>query len=118
MPRLLVRVPLWCNGSTSAFGAVRSGFESWRRSSVDAGGPFGEPLVDGGYGLSLAMDAVVVPDLRCGVLVRCAGDRVEGGDPGGPSDRGVGPRPEEQGEAKGGGTLVVGTDPFGRAGRG
>lgn len=24
--------PLWCNGSTSAFGAVRSGFESWRRS--------------------------------------------------------------------------------------
>lgn len=27
-----VRVPPWCNGSTTAFGAVRSGFESWRRS--------------------------------------------------------------------------------------
>src|SRR5690606_34481543 len=24
--------PLWCNGSTTAFGAVRSRFESWRRS--------------------------------------------------------------------------------------
>ena len=28
-----MRDPLWCNGSTSAFGAVRTGFESWRRSS-------------------------------------------------------------------------------------
>src|SRR5690606_2076339 len=26
------RGPPWCNGSTTAFGAVRSRFESWRRS--------------------------------------------------------------------------------------
>lgn len=32
-PGASVRVPPWCNGSTTAFGAVRSGFESWRRSS-------------------------------------------------------------------------------------
>ena len=29
------RGPPWCNGSTTAFGAVRSRFESWRRSMTD-----------------------------------------------------------------------------------
>ena len=29
------RHPPWCNGSTTAFGAVRSRFESWRRSVTD-----------------------------------------------------------------------------------
>src|SRR6187402_463695 len=27
--------PPWCNGSTTAFGAVRSRFESWRRSMTE-----------------------------------------------------------------------------------
>src|SRR5690606_13956898 len=30
-----VRGPPWCNGSTTAFGAVRFRFESWRRSMTD-----------------------------------------------------------------------------------
>ena len=31
------RGPPWCNGSTTAFGAVRSRFESWGRSQRDSG---------------------------------------------------------------------------------
>src|SRR5699024_8934863 len=31
-PRGQAGVPPWCNGSTTAFGAVRSRFESWGRS--------------------------------------------------------------------------------------
>lgn len=30
------RGPPWCNGSTTAFGAVRSRFESWRRSTAQS----------------------------------------------------------------------------------
>jgi membrane-associated phospholipid phosphatase len=31
--------PPWCNGSTTAFGAVRSRFESWRRSGLQQSAP-------------------------------------------------------------------------------
>ena len=35
-PSLGRRGPPWCNGSTTAFGAVRSRFESWRRSMTES----------------------------------------------------------------------------------
>src|SRR5699024_10251756 len=40
--------PPWCNGSTPAFGAVRSGFESWGRSHLCATGAAGAPVPPGG----------------------------------------------------------------------
>src|ERR1700712_483006 len=33
-------IPPWCNGSTTAFGAVRTRFESWRRSAHHRGGAY------------------------------------------------------------------------------